>query len=150
MVTTLKPRRFSRVSERAAKRYSSDLSDGRLFDLYCRHPGYVGDESVKSMNGKSLMLFSTRSTMGVSGVTCLKTCRLGKRSTMTSVGGSAKASGNRFMTSYAEKYGYQLVNNRTPVRAASIVNPSRRGKKGGGPTVSMVARRLKDVNVTSL
>lgn len=27
MVTTLKPRRFSRVSERAAKRYSSDLSE---------------------------------------------------------------------------------------------------------------------------
>lgn len=27
MVTTFKPRRFSRASERAAKRYSSDLSD---------------------------------------------------------------------------------------------------------------------------
>jgi transposase len=27
MVTTLKPRQFSRVSERAAKRYSTDLSD---------------------------------------------------------------------------------------------------------------------------
>jgi hypothetical protein len=131
MVTTLKPRGFRRTIVRAAKRYSSDLSEQEweVIRPYYRSVPLGEDVNARWMNGKSSMLSSTKFAMAVSGASCPKIYLPGKRCTNTSVASNAKASGNRSTTNCVARFVYRSANKLMPLLEVLIVNRSRRRRK---------------------